>query len=613
MEKPSTGSDQLIEVLKSTFGYQSFRHPQREIIERLLEGGDCIILMPTGGGKSLCYQIPSLVNEGVTLVISPLISLMKDQVNALQANGVDAAFYNSTVKPDEGRAVLERVRSGATKLLYVSPERALSAGFLSELPGLPIRLLAIDEAHCVSSWGHSFRPEYRQLRRLVERLPGVPVAALTATADRAVRSEIGDLLGMKEPESFISSFDRPNISLSVLPGQKKYQQILSILSRHPLESGIIYCGSRRACEQLSDKLNSSGHKAEAYHAGMSDEDRDSVHDRFIDGRTPVICATIAFGMGIDKPDIRFVNHYNMPGNLESYYQEIGRAGRDGDPAEAFLFYSYRDVQTRQGYIEEISDPDYRRIQRAKLDRMQEYAESSVCRRRVLLSYFSEAVSEPCGNCDVCSNPPEYFNGSIHAQKALSAVIRAREKLSVTTLVDVLRGSATREIEERGLHAIKTYGAGRETSAFAWQLYIQQMIQLGILEIDYRDHFTLKFTELSKPVMYGREEVQLISFDTIKRRQEDLKKARSQFTHEADGPHDHELFEKLREHRTAIAREIGKPPYVVFSDVSLRDMARIVPRSLSDFHRVRGVGEHKARVYGESFLDVINQYCTSNNL
>jgi ATP-dependent DNA helicase RecQ len=598
----------ISDVLKTSFGYDEFRPPQAEIITRLLSGGDCVILMPTGGGKSLCYQLPALILDGCALVISPLISLMKDQVNALNANGIPAAFYNSSQDEDESELVLTGLREGTLKLLYVSPERALSPGFASLLGEIKVSLLAIDEAHCVSSWGHSFRPEYRQLHRLVEQIPGVPVAALTATADRAVRSEIGGLLGMREPEFFISSFDRPNISLSVLPGQQKFRQIQAILGRHLLESGIIYCSSRKACEQLASKLQSAGHRARAYHAGMSAAEREEVHDRFIDGRDPIICATIAFGMGIDKPDIRFVIHHNMPGNLESYYQEIGRAGRDGDPAEAFLFYSYRDVQTQQGFIDELGNPDYRRIQAAKLQRMQEYAESAICRRQVLLSYFSETVDEPCGNCDVCANPPEYFNGSIHAQKALSAVVRSRESLTVSLLVDVLRGAATREVEELGLQRIKTYGVGRDTTAFAWQLYIQQLIQQGILELDYRDHFHLKLTDLSRPVLSGDREVQLISFETIRKRQEELKEQRMTGpTEDRDGPYDEKLFEALRKRRMALARELGKPPYVVFSDASLRDMARKKPRDSMEFMNVHGVGEHKAARYGGDFLEVIDEY------
>jgi ATP-dependent DNA helicase RecQ len=597
----------LIATLKTRFGYDSFRGPQEDIIRRLLGGGDCIILMPTGGGKSLCYQLPALIKEGTALVISPLISLMKDQVNALKANGIPAAYYNSSLSDEEASNVAESARGGELKLLYVSPERALSPHFAGLMKDMVVSLLAIDEAHCVSSWGHSFRPEYRQLHRLVASLPGIPVAALTATADRAVRSDIGEMLGMREPERFVSSFDRPNISLNVLPGQQKFRQIQAILSRHLLESGIIYCSSRKSCEQLAEKLIAAGHRARAYHAGMSASDREEVHDRFIDGRDSIICATIAFGMGIDKPDIRFVIHYNMPGNLESYYQEIGRSGRDGDPAEAYLFYSYRDVQTQQGFIDAIGDAEYRKIQAAKLQRMQEYAESAVCRRRVLLSYFSEVMHEPCGNCDVCANPPEYFNGTIHAQKALSAVIRSRETLPVSLLVDVLRGASTREVGELGLHRIKTYGAGRDTSAFAWQLYLQQMIQQGILELDYRDSFRLKLTELSRPILSGDREVDLISFETIKRRQEELKKRPAAFPGAGEAEFDPDLFEELRRYRLAIARELGKPPFVVFSDATLRDMAARKPKSEAEFLAVKGVGEHKAKIYGSGFLQLIGEY------
>jgi ATP-dependent DNA helicase RecQ len=492
----------LYRNLQKYFGYREFRPLQLEIIKDAIQGKDSVVLMPTGGGKSICYQLPAVIFEGITLVVSPLIALMKDQVQGLTANGIEAVFLNSSLTSEEKRRIVERINSGRVRLLYVAPETIFSGNFISYLQSLKISLIAIDEAHCVSSWGHHFRPEYRKLEQLKKIFPDVPTMALTATADRAVRSDIGDLLGMNVPKTYISSFDRPNLSLDVLPGQKKWEQIIRILRRHENKSGIIYCGSRKATETLAAKLAARGISAESYHAGMTSNQREGVQDRFIQGDTDVICATIAFGMGIDKADIRFVIHYNMPGNIESYYHEIGRAGRDGLPAETVLFYSYRDVQTHIGFIQEIDNEQYRKIQTAKLNRMQEYAEAQVCRRKILLSYFSETLEEDCGNCDVCKNPPKFFDGTVLAQMALSAVARTNEKVGVTTLVDILKGVYSRSVNENGLNKIKTFGVGRDTTAFAWQLYIQQFIQQGLLEIDYKDHYNLKLNDLSRKVLKG---------------------------------------------------------------------------------------------------------------
>ncbi|HEX2617635.1 MAG TPA: RecQ family ATP-dependent DNA helicase, partial [Flavobacteriales bacterium] len=402
---PTSVPASIHELLERHFGYKAFRPLQEEVITHVLAGNDAVVLMPTGGGKSLCYQVPALALDGLTVVVSPLIALMKDQVQALNGNGIPAAFLNSSLTFREERSISEQLRGGRLKLLYVSPEKLFSANFLELLDGYGVKLFAVDEAHCISSWGHHFRPEYKLLGTLKERFPQVPVIALTATADRAVRADIAENLKLRGARYFISSFDRPNLSLAVLPGQDRANAILRIVARHAGACGIIYCNSKAGAEKLAAKLRLAGVKADHYHAGRNAEERSAVQDDFIQGKLHVICATIAFGMGIDKADVRFVLHYNMPGTLEGYYQEIGRAGRDGAPAETILFYSYADVQGQMYHIDKVEDPQYRAILTAKLDRMKEYAEAQVCRRSILLSYFSEAPGEPCGNCDVCKDPP----------------------------------------------------------------------------------------------------------------------------------------------------------------------------------------------------------------
>ena len=592
--------------LQKHFGFREFRPLQSDIIRDVLAGKDTVVLMPTGGGKSICYQLPSVILEGITLVVSPLIALMKDQVQSLRANGIEAVFINSSLTTEEKRNVVDRINSGSVNLLYVAPETIFSGSFISFLQSLNISLIAIDEAHCVSSWGHHFRPEYKKLKQLKDIFPDVPTMALTATADRAVRSDIGDLLGMNRPKTYISSFDRANLSLAVLPGQKKWEQITRIVRRHKNESGIIYCGSRKATETLAEKLQIYGYSAESYHAGMTSEARERVQDSFIRGDTDIICATIAFGMGIDKSDIRFVIHYNMPGNIESYYQEIGRAGRDGLPAETVLFYSYRDVQTQMGFIEEIENVQYKKIQRAKLTRMQEYAEAQVCRRKILLSYFSETLEHDCGNCDVCKNPPKYFDGTILAQMALSAVARTNEQVGVSTLIDILKGTYSKTVNENAYNKIKTFGVGRETTAFAWQLYVQQFIQQGLIEIDYKEHYNLKLNELSRKVLKGEMPVKLVSYEVIKERKEEQKKPAIQSLGLKEKVNE-SMYEYLREVRNNIAKERHIQPYLVFSNESLRDMCAQKPVDMAGFMDIHGVGEHKAKQYGMVFLKAIAEY------
>lgn len=592
-------------LLQKHFGYSTFRPQQKEIIQHIINGKDAVVLMPTGGGKSMCYQLPALMRKGLTVVISPLIALMKDQVQALQSNGIKAAFLNSSMLANEENLVKEELQKGSIKLLYVSPERLLSRNFLDYIGQLNVGLFAIDEAHCVSNWGHHFRPEYKKLSILKQLFPSVPVVALTATADRAVRSDISLLLNLNKAKYFISSFDRPNLSLSVLPGQNKWKQIERILGRYQNKCGIIYCSSRAATEKLAEQIQSLGFSAEAYHAGMKSDERSKIQDEFIQGNLKIVCATLAFGMGIDKSNVRFVIHHNMPGNLESYYQEIGRAGRDGQPAEAILFYSYRDVQTHLGFINKVEDQAYAKIQKAKLNRMQEYAEAQVCRRKILLSYFSELPEHDCGNCDVCANPPKYFDGTKEAQMALSAVYRTKETIGVSTLIDVLKGTRSINVLERKLDTIKTFGVGKQITLFSWQMFVQQLIQQGYLEIDYKEHYNLKLNLLSRQVLFENRSVRLVSLETIKDRQDKLKEKPKEIT--TNVKIDDSLFDHLKLLRKEIADDIKKPAFVVFSNASLLDMCEILPTSHEEFLEVTGVGEHKANLYAGVFTEAIKKF------
>jgi ATP-dependent DNA helicase RecQ len=605
-EPPSSylpSGNPLLELLERHFGYKSFRPQQQEVIEHVVQGNDAVVLMPTGGGKSLCYQIPALAFEGLTVVVSPLIALMKDQVQALQGNGIPAAFLNSSLEFQEEQIIRQQLRKGELKLLYVSPERLFQQGFLDQLGELNVSLFAVDEAHCISSWGHSFRPEYKQLHVLKQRFPQVPVVALTATADRTVRGDIAASLGLRDPRVFISSFDRPNLSLAVLPGQDRWKAIERIMNRHVGKCGIIYCNSRAGAEKLAAKLRGIGVKADFYHAKLDPLERSRVQDDFIQGKLHVICATIAFGMGIDKSDVRFVIHYNMPGTVEGYYQEIGRAGRDGKSAETILFYSYADVQTHMHFAEEIQDPRYKEVVVAKLDRIKEYAEAQVCRRTILLSYFSEETVEACGNCDVCKDPPKYFDGTVLAQKALSAVVRSQQQLSMSVLVDVLKGTHSPEVQEKGWSRIKTFGAGHDTSAFAWMMFIQQFIQHGLLEIAYADHYHLKVTRVGEAVLQNERPVRLVSPETIKERQE-RPKLRKEAPLAEPSAAAADLLAALKTLRRTIAADLKKPAYIVFSDATLLDMAEKKPRNIYEFRLVNGVGDHKASQFGQAFLDAI---------
>jgi ATP-dependent DNA helicase RecQ len=589
-------------ALKKHFGYDAFRPMQAEIIQAVYAKKDALVLMPTGGGKSLCYQIPAITCPGLCVVVSPLISLMKDQVESLTANGLSAAYLNSSLDAIDQRIVEDQIFDGKLKLLYVSPEKLLSNNFIFILKKLNVNLFAIDEAHCISNWGHDFRPEYTQLSILKKQFPQVPILALTATADKITRRDIIAQLQLPAPELFIASFDRPNLSLNVLPGQKRIENILDFIKTHKGQAGIIYCLSRKSTEQVADRLKSQGIAAAHYHAQLSSDQRSLTQEDFKNDRIQVVCATVAFGMGIDKSNVRWVIHYNLPKSIESYYQEIGRAGRDGAPADALLFYSFADTINLRSMLEE-NDSDQMPIKLAKLERMQQFAESLICRRRVLLNYFNENYAENCQNCDICKNPPQQFDGTIVAQKALSAVYRLGQQVPTTALIGVLRGSKRKDLMDNGFHLIKTYGAGAEHSEYEWQHFIGQMVQLGLLEIAYDQHHQLQLTPLSNEVLFQQRKVQLVKMQAVQAqrdKQGTTKKSQTEILQD-------ELSERLRTLRRDIAREQGIPPYLVLTDTSLNDLAQKMPSNDLELANVSGFGERKIERFGRFFLEAIRQF------
>jgi ATP-dependent DNA helicase RecQ len=592
-------------ALKKYFGYDHFRPMQAEIIDQVYAGKDCLVLMPTGGGKSICYQIPAVTMPGTAVVVSPLISLMKDQVEALRAVGIKAAFFNSSLSEPEQREVEDAFFKDELDLLYVSPEKLVSQQFMPLLKRAKVNLFAIDEAHCISSWGHDFRPEYTRMKFLRSEFKGIPIIALTATADRITRKDILEQLRLNDPEVFIASFDRPNLSLEVRSGQKRRQQIVQFIKRHPNQPGIIYCLSRNGTETLAEKLREAGIDAKHYHAGMNADERSQVQEDFINDNTMVVCATVAFGMGIDKSNVRWVIHYNLPKNIKSYYQEIGRAGRDGAAADTLLFYSYNDVTMMEDILKQ-NESDQLEIKLAKLDRMRQFAEAVGCRRRILLSYFAEETKEDCGNCDICRNPPETIDGTVTAQKALSAIYRLRQKVGMPMLIDVLRGSGKREVMERGYQNIKTYGAGREIPYLEWQHYLLQLLNYGYIEIAHDDHNFIKLMPASKRVLFESEEVPLVRFATLKERQKAEKEKAKAAKVERHGVRD-DLFEKLRQLRKQLAQERGVPPYIIFNDATLEEMAAVRPMTDEEMKRISGVGERKLHLYGSYFIDAIIEY------
>ncbi|CAH0995605.1 ATP-dependent DNA helicase RecQ [Emticicia aquatica] len=599
------------QVLKKYFGYDKFRPLQAEIIETILAKQDCMVLMPTGGGKSICFQVPALVMEGITLVISPLIALMHDQVQSLQANGVPSAFLNSSLTSVEQRTIEEKCKSGELKLLYISPEKLFYNDYLNFIKTLTINQIAIDESHCVSTWGHDFRPEYTKLNILKETFPEIPVVALTATADRVTRKDILTQLGVPDAKVFISSFDRPNLTLSVLPGRNRLKILQQFISKRPNQSGIIYCLSRKNTEDVAEGLRKLGITAMHYHAGVDSKTRSEVQDAFIKDEIQVIVATIAFGMGIDKSNVRFVIHYSLPSNVESYYQEIGRAGRDGMKSDTLLFYSFGDIITRKEMIQNSELPDdMKEVQLAKLDRMKQYAESEICRRRILLSYFNEEAQNDCGNCDVCQNPPKKFDATIFAQKALSAIARTEEKVAMGLLIDVLRGSQNRSIYDRGYQTLKTFGVGKELKYEEWADYITQLLNSGIIDIAYDERHSLKLNAISWQVLKGEKKVDLVRFEAYEAKKARLdeetprEKTKKEVIKDA-------LFEKLRVLRKKIADEQNVPPFIVFSDATLSDMAQKRPINRFQMMAVSGVGEQKFNQYGEEFINEILDFTGKN--
>ena len=600
-----------LETLKSYYGYDSFRPLQEEIINHVLQHKDALVLMPTGGGKSICFQIPALMMEGTAIVVSPLISLMKDQVETLVANGIAAEALNSANDEIANRQITERCLRGEIKLLYISPERLITElGWMKTM--LKVSLFAIDEAHCISQWGHDFRPEYSQLGNLHELFPDVPIMALTATADKITRSDIIEQLRLQNAETFISSFDRPNLSLDVRRGysaKEKLRTITNLIQRHQGDSGIIYCLAKKTTETVAEKLRKEGFSVGVYHAGLPTDERNRIQEDFINDRIQVVCATVAFGMGINKSNVRFIVHYNLPKTIENYYQEIGRGGRDGLPCETILFYNLQDIITLRHFAEESGQ---REINTEKLQRMQEYAEAQICRRRILLNYFGETSDMNCCNCDVCQTPPTTFDGTELVQKALSAIIRTDEQIGFTLTIDILHGNFSPELVSRGYNQIKTFAAGRDVPVRDWRDYLLQMLQMGYIEIAYNEDNHLHVTPLGQDVLHGKAKVQLVVVSREARTRGRQKQTAEEATTTTSATTEHmELFEQLKTLRKEIANENNYPAYVVMSDKSLHALATDMPTTLSAFGNTYGIGEHKCNTYGERFIGLIQQYVYEN--
>ena len=605
-------------LLKRHYGYDTFRPLQEDIIRHAIGGKDALVLMPTGGGKSLCYQIPALAMKGTCIVVSPLISLMKDQVEALQSNGIEAEALNSNNDMTADTIIRRKCAAGILKLLYISPEKLLSEmDYL--LKHIDISLFAIDEAHCISQWGHDFRPEYTQLGVLRERFPDVPIMALTATADKITRKDIVRQLNLEQRpgfQEFVSSFNRPNLSLSVKRGYKakeKLSFILNFIKARPLEAGIIYCLSRKSTEKVAEDLRRLGIKALPYHAALSPQERNRTQEQFKNDQIQVVCATVAFGMGIDKSNVRWVIHYNLPKSIESFYQEIGRAGRDGAPADTVLFYSLADIVQLSEFAKQSGQQD---VNMDKLRRMQEYAEASVCRRRILLNYFGEQTDHDCGNCDICQNPPQRFDGTQICQMALSAMRRTQEQIRISTTIEIVKGMMSPEVKRKGYNQLKTFGVGKGYSLTQWQDYLLQMLQMGLIEIAYDEGQRARVTPLGDDVLYGRRQVMLSVVDHTVKEQPRRQKPKLQLQIPSitipglpptTGTEDPQLFEALRRLRMTCAEEEGFPPYIVFSDKVLHTLATIKPTTLEQFGFISGIGEHKKLKYGQRFVALIQRF------
>ena len=597
----------LLPLLKQYFGFTSFRPLQEEIIRDSLAGKDVFALLPTGGGKSLCFQLPALARDGLTVVVSPLIALMKDQVDALQASGIAATFLNSSLTQDESRKRLRGLHNGEFKLLYVAPERLMLSGFLSDLQKWNVQLIAIDEAHCISEWGHDFRPEYRQISELRKLFPGVPFMALTATATGRVREDIVSHLKLREPKCYVASFNRPNLTYRVLAKNKPFDQLFEFLRARPKESGIVYCLSRKGAESVAERLNESGIKAKPYHAGLTPKERSTHQELFLRDNIRVVCATIAFGMGINKPNVRFVIHYDLPKNIEGYYQETGRAGRDGLPGECVLLFSAGDAVKQTMFIDEKPNPKEQQIAREQLQQMVHYAESANCRRTELLAYFGEEFSaDGCGACDNCLSPRATFDGTLAAQKFLSCVFRIREKngfgVGLNHVVEVLTGADTEKIRKWEHSQLSTFGIGKEHSRPEWAAIGRELIRLGFLRQTAGKFSVLELTNAGAAMLKSRTKVTLTKPITA---------PESKMRHVGEIACDETLFERLRELRKKLADERDVPAYIVFSDVALRQMARNYPESESDFARISGVGEKKLREFGAVFLTEIALHLATN--
>ncbi|GAB4184430.1 MAG: DNA helicase RecQ [Geothermobacteraceae bacterium] len=594
-------TDPLRETLETVFGFRSFRPGQEEVVRALAAGEDAFVLMPTGGGKSLCYQLPALVRPGTALVVSPLIALMKDQVDSLRQLGVAAACYHSALGTEESRRILARLHAGELDLLYVAPERLLTDAFLQRLRTIDIALVAIDEAHCISQWGHDFRPEYLQLPVLRQHFPGVPLVALTATADPQTRRDIVERLGLERAHHHVASFDRPNIRYTVLEKVRPFEQLRRFLARHRKASGIVYALSRKRTEQIAEKLSAAGLRAAPYHAGLPDELRHATQEAFLRDDIDIVVATVAFGMGIDKPNVRFVVHYDLPKNLESYYQETGRAGRDGLASEALLLFGYGDIALVRGLIEQSDNPEQVRIELHKLNAMVAYAEERGCRRRALLGYFGESLDQDCGNCDTCLDPPETFDATEDARKALSCVFRVGQRFGIGYVVEVLRGADNDRVRANGHHQLSTWGIGRDQGADHWTSLLRQLVQRGYLQQDIGNYSVLKLTEKARPLLRGEESIELAR---PRMRLKAANKPRKRRGPVVDC--DAALFERLRARRKQIADAQGIPPYMVFSDATLAEMAAVVPQTAQELLQINGVGLTKLERFGGEFLDVLTR-------